>query len=135
MNMKQLKAACPDLMSTSYSSAHPNFDAIVSQLHSAGMMPAVWALEELLEANGDLEDAVEASAGVEEERDEALKVIAELEEELGRYKDFFRAVVEAFEGRPAERKAWPWPEPHDEALVQVITEALGRDPGEPPAED
>lgn len=130
MNMNQLKKAAPDLLAATFSTAAPNHDGLLSQLRAIGMMPAVWAMEELLEANDSLSDDLEESAGVEQERDDALNGIEELEEELDRYKEFFTAVVKALEKRPAG-SPWPCPEPHDECLVEAVSAALNRDPGEP----
>jgi len=133
MNMNQLKKAAPDLLGATFSTAAPNYDGLLSQLKAINMMPAAWALEELMETNTDLEDQLEETVGVEAERDVALRGIEELEAELGRYKEFFADIVWAFENRPAGG-SWPCAEPDDAHLVQCIVEALERDPGEETAE-
>lgn len=85
MNMKELRAKAPFILGTTYYAATPCTDLIVDQLRAAGMMPAVWAIEDLSRRVRDLEDQLDEYPEPEE--------VTELTSTLGRAVDVLEAVA------------------------------------------
>lgn len=125
---KAARAAAPDLFGQPAYHNTPNHRAaLIAQLTAVCMMPAAWALEELIELNNELTALNDSYGDSAAELEEAQKEVTLLEAELRRYTSFFGNVVRAFEEGEGY---WPGAAPDDAGLTNAITDTLRRAPAE-----
>jgi hypothetical protein len=121
---KAVRAAAPDLFGQPAYFKEPNHQAAhIEQLKAVDMMPAAWALEDLLAGVDTLDEQTEELETAQEDLESTKKEVTELEKELARYKSFFTDVVRAFEEAPGAGY-WPAAEPDDFGLVRAIADQL-----------
>jgi len=124
---KANRAAAPDLFGAPayYDNANHQV-ALIEQLRSLDLMPAVWALEDLIWKTAETEDLADRvdDLAISE------KALEGAQEKLEELQSFFEDIVYAFEHAPGCGR-WPAAEPHDQSLRRAIIDALARSTPEP----
>jgi hypothetical protein len=128
---KAARAAAPDLFGQpAYYNEANHHAALIEQLKSLSLMPAAWALEDLLARVDTFDTLTEELESTQETVEDQAKEVEALEAERDILKAFFDTVVRAFEEAPFGG-FWPAAEPDDSNLVQAIIDTLQREPANP----